>query len=386
MRRLLTLAMLVGACSAPADAPPQPVRAWERLRAALFVRTGPDGMDYGAEELDPLLFPSSTYLLQEPRRGEIASALDALLEAPDALAGLDPLGRALLQRELWSVFDWLVEHPAAATAELEARLARLLRLLALGADELQALPAPTDGAAGTPRGLFAGSQGWVRLGDARGRPMAPAHVFHAGGRSHFEVLLRLPGGRAATLAYLERLCASPAEPPQFPVGTAVALVRRLVLFDARGELLLTPIVESVQLRTYLVIAAPGDPDPFSPDLSRVQEVAEFHLTRDAGLRPVRAGEPDFSSFGTHGEDPFEHPLQPRHWIRRALQHCGGCHGQAGIYGLNSFTRMTSGPGTLSRVLPGHEQTLAVEGDPRQQLEATLAARRDSDSWRALFPR
>ncbi len=345
---------------------------WERLRRALFVRTGPDGKLYGANELDPLLFPQSTYLLGEERSREITAALDA---APP-VEGLGNLQRALLQRELWCVFDWLVEHHQEALA---GRIAPLLKALALDAAQLRALPAQPDV-------LPSAGQGWVLLGDARGRSPAQAHQGYFRGRSHFEVLVRLPEGRKATLAYFERLRASAGEPPQFPPRTAVALVRRLVLFDRSGELVLTPLVESVQLRTYLAIAAPGDPSPFTPDLSQVQEVAEFHLARDGGLRKLAAGEPDFSAFGTHGGDPFEEGSGREPWIGGALQRCGACHGQAGIYGINSFTLMTSGPGTITSLEGAHAPILPVEGDPLQQLEATLASRRDSDSWRALFPR
>jgi hypothetical protein len=370
MKLLAAVALFAGACSAPPDAPPHPARSWERIRSALLVREGPDGKLYGEAELDPLLFPASTYLLEEPRRSEV---LAALAEAPP-VEGLTNLQRALWQRELWCVFDWLFEHDQH---ELAGHVAPLLKALALDAAELRALPAPADG-------VPSPDQGWVLVGDARGRPLAPIHVAHFGARSHVEVLLRLPEGRAATLAYFERLRASPTRPPQFPAGTAVALVRRLVLFDSRGELFLTPLVESVQLRTYRAIA---DPPANSFDISKEQEVAELHLTRDGGLRALREGEPDFSSFGTHGDDPFAEARRGEPWLHRtALQSCAFCHGQAGIHGFNSYTRMTSGPGTIPEVLPGNDQLLPVEGDARAQLEATLEFRRDSDSWRALFPR
>lgn len=393
MARLLTLVLLVASCSSPADGPPQPAQeppqAWQRLRAALFVRSAPDERVYGEDELDPLLYPASSYLFVEPRLSEELGALDALLAAPDACAQLRPLERALLQRELWSVFDWLVGHPAPA-AELESRLARLLRALALDARELRELPAPPDRAGGTPAGLLTAEQGWVRLGDARGRLVTPSHLAFAGGRSHFEVLLRLPEGREATIAYLAQLRAATAELPQFPVGTSVALVRRLVLVDRRAELVLTPLVESVQLRTYLAIAAPTGQEIFSFDISKEQQVAEFEFSRrllfagrDGGLRRVGDDDPSLSSFGTHGEDPFEEAGDARHWVPRTLQRCGGCHGQAGVYGLSSYTRVIGGPGTISGLLAGRDLTVPVEGDARQQAEATLSFKRGSDSWKAL---
>ena len=43
-----------------------PEHLWNRLYAALYVRTTDDGQPYGQDELDPLLWEDSTYLLKEP--------------------------------------------------------------------------------------------------------------------------------------------------------------------------------------------------------------------------------------------------------------------------------------------------------------------------------
>src|SRR5689334_6115042 len=44
----------------------EPDHLWNRLHAALFVRTGPDGKVYGIDRLEPLLWSDSTHLLQRP--------------------------------------------------------------------------------------------------------------------------------------------------------------------------------------------------------------------------------------------------------------------------------------------------------------------------------
>ena len=89
---------------------------------------------------------------------------------------------------------------------------------------------------------------------------------HFSGRSRFLVFIRLPGGRDATLAYIERLRSSAQFPllggllnlalPQFPVATHVALVRQLIVVDSTGKLVPTKLTESVQLRVYHAIT-PG---------------------------------------------------------------------------------------------------------------------------------
>ena len=84
----------------------------------------------------------------------------------------------------------------------------------------------------------------------------------------FYALVRLPAGRQATLAYLKQLAKFPQpyvwnemykvypyarsavsfnrELPQFPPGTQVALMRRMVLTTSSGELKVTPIIENIQ--------------------------------------------------------------------------------------------------------------------------------------------
>ena len=51
---------------------------WNRLYAALYVRAAGDGQSYGQDELDPLLWENSTYLLAEPRYQLVFGLLNAL--------------------------------------------------------------------------------------------------------------------------------------------------------------------------------------------------------------------------------------------------------------------------------------------------------------------
>src|SRR5260221_166747 len=45
---------------------PDPSHVWNRLYRGLFQRTARDGREYGYDELEPLLWPSTKYLLASP--------------------------------------------------------------------------------------------------------------------------------------------------------------------------------------------------------------------------------------------------------------------------------------------------------------------------------
>ena len=113
-----------------------------------------------------------------------------------------------------------------------------------------------------------------RLGEQQGRPVASDHLEFFDGRSIFLVFFQVPGGRAKTLEYLAKLRDVPKtwrpnpdmlpflrdgqsdlaglvsypEPPQFPIGTRMALVRQIVLISSSGNPMRTHLTESVQTR------------------------------------------------------------------------------------------------------------------------------------------
>ncbi len=101
---------------------PDPNHLWNRLHRALWVRSGPDGKEYGHDRLDPLLWMETRYLLEgEPHEKAIA-VLDEFLAMPGEKLVNDPLKRAILQRDLWAVFDWTAE-PGATSREAYAERA-----------------------------------------------------------------------------------------------------------------------------------------------------------------------------------------------------------------------------------------------------------------------
>lgn len=345
----LALGVVVLGCSLlPAERPnstdgpysSSPNHPWNRVHRALFVRTDANGREEGLAALDPLLWPASTYLEHGPKHAEIVEALDAFFDSKAASLVRDPARRAVFQRDLWAVFDWLSHELPAKTAEekdaragLQRRLARAIGEVALSPEEIGALPDnyaratasgkyPTDpgdlaeDGPVLPADLLAPEGDWVALEAPMDAGLLfgsflPLHAERFDGRSVFSVHLKLPDGRAKTIEYLERLSSFDAprvpappevlrfpregdlskpvlvlnpETPQLPPGSAIALVRRTLLVDRQGHLAASPLVESVQIRFFRSFGAAPRLGQFldigTPASYRVQQrVVEFVLDR-----------------------------------------------------------------------------------------------------------
>jgi hypothetical protein len=384
---------------------PNPAHLWNRLHRAIYVRIAPDGTEYGDDRLDPLLWINTKYLRSGSSYQQFIAMLDELIAGGRQALPSSPLKRALLQRDLWGVFDWLDYSPLsradagcdtddeadAQRMALSIRLARAIRLLALTEDQLRGLPDSYAAAVASktfrsayapehperpflPPDLFQTNGNWVGLRSDNNALLAPRHVEDFGGRSVFRVFLSVPGGRQATLDYLKTLREIPQpwvtyddpntherrispnpDVPQFPVGTQVALVRQMMLVSDRGEIFPTHLTESIQVRVFREIRV--NTEHHSP-----QDVYEFQLSspklltgRDGGLRAVEPQERDFFvQFMTGGIDPFEdvtnysgtNATERARYIeaRRGatLFGCLGCHGPAGIRSFASYTRQFMG--------------------------------------------
>src|SRR5262249_8168380 len=127
-----------------------PEHLWNRLYAALYVRTTDDGQSHGQDELDPLLWENSTYLLTEPRYQQVLGLLNEFLDRRGEKLIAHPLKRALLQHDRWAVFECLSdpsgEHVSAPDnlgaqrRALRNRLAPVIRRLALSVEQIEKLP------------------------------------------------------------------------------------------------------------------------------------------------------------------------------------------------------------------------------------------------------
>jgi len=410
-----------------------PDHLWNRLHRALFLREDKDGIEYGYDDTVPFnRRDSEAFLAGEPYRKALA-LLDEFLSTHGEKLVRDPIKRAVLQHDLWAVFDtvptlWGVRGEVRSEIEhnqraLAIRLARCIQRLALREEEIKALPdnfaqAIKSGAfaakqdpehpetAFLPPDLFDPKGSWVEIDTSRivgeGEAVtAPVHVESASGRSAFQVFIRLPGGREQTLAYLnklnlfttpwkfqpaplttykltephETLAATPEtnnkyfappergdtlqlnpDTPQFPTGTTVALVRRMILVSDKIEPVATPLIESVQMRVYRKVPATyedHDVDFYEIVLRRVNLFAG----QAGGLHALEKNEkePNLLNMGV-GRATTE-------------QSCYICHSASGIFSVKSYTRdlapMLPNPQLPPETYPDAAQSAVVYWKKRQ---------------------
>src|SRR5262249_14008966 len=121
---------------------PDPNHIWNRVYRSLYRRTARDGKEYGFDELDPLLWYSAKYLLTQPANGQALADLDAFLSTRAERAVTDPLQRAIMQRDLWAIFDWTTETQGDSPAklQLQQKLVLVIKRLALSPEQISQLP------------------------------------------------------------------------------------------------------------------------------------------------------------------------------------------------------------------------------------------------------
>ncbi len=377
-----------------------PSHIWNRLYAALRVREDSRGNRYGEDSLDPMLWQQSNHLLTQPSDGLALHVLDEFLQTHAETLIQDPLKRAMLQSDLWAVFDWSVQEYSGATGqsvgysneklELQIRLADVLKRLALTQEQIKSLPdnyakAMASGAFATkydpiqrqrpflPEDLFDPRGPWVCITpspDSIGYgEVAKMHSTNVSGRSVFLVFVRLPEGRKATLDYFQTLWSYPqpwipGQPrvaadqaqenpdlPSFPAGTQVALARQMVLFDNQRNLVISRITQSVQIRVYREITTTRARDfsagPAGMARNSGQDFFEIRISRpllfsgkQGGLRATTHDEIEPPTFQTMGFDLIDtisqKPKQMNERFAPAMQTCLHCHSGGGISSFNSL--------------------------------------------------
>ena len=391
--------------SADAQSQPQPApptlaiyasdsdHIWNRLLRLFYVRHARDGQPYGGDELDPYLWEQTKYLLSGSSHDQALKLLDEFLGQRSERLITDALKRALFQRDLLAIYGWLsspLDEQTQGRLELQKRVAEIIRRLALSADQVRELPDnyeeairahvfPATNDPSDPQrpfllpDLFDPKGPWVCLGEQQGRPVASDHLEFFGGRSVFLVFFQVPGGRKKTLEYLAKLRDVPKtwgpnpdllpylrdgqadaaglvpypEPPQFPIGTRMVLVRQIVLIDSDGNPTRTKLTESVQMRIYRAIHF-----DLGGTGTHSQDFFEFTISREGlfsghngGLRAIPPGEKEFGFFHTHGTDVFESEGEkPESKEGIVLLTCSGCHDFAGIHSFISYSRHRFGAG------------------------------------------
>jgi len=398
---------------------------WNRLHAALFVRPAADGKVYGYDRLDPMLWIRTTYLVSGPSHTDAVELLDQFIDQRGEQLIDDPLKRALLQNQLWSVFDWVVfrhrsnwsitqYHNAERT--LRTKLAAVIRRLALTPREIRSLPNNYSTALKAipnghdaehpeqhflPPGLFDEAGPWACLNDNRGDSLTPFHDRQAS-RSTFLVFLKLPAGRDATIKFLNQNLSGRAtqvyekesntwtlnrDLPQFPAGTQVALVRQMMLVDSKANIVGTNLTERVELRVYRDVPA----DPVDPHISGVlgeQDFYMFNLSRrsllegKAGLHPPKPGdiEVTFPEELKAGTDSPEAPNVASERVldtfdeKPRLISCHTCHSLPGIHSVKSIV------GGQRTMRPSYSLS---ENKPKWEKNGSLGRKRSSYEWGLL---
>jgi hypothetical protein len=374
---------------------PNPNHLWNQLNETLFERTAQDGKQFGLDELDILYWGRTTNLLAGTSHREALAILDEFIHTHGEKQIHDPLKRALLQRDLWELFDWSTGYASSpneklARRELQSRLATAIRRLALTTNEIVALPdnyAQTAkiSAPDLPAGLNQTNSDWLSVSDQNDLLTVPTHVASFRGHSTFQVLVHFPEGRQAAIAYLGQLrrfehvwiyvtndspFVTTNEPhevlslnpnlPQFPTNTEWTLVRRMCVIDTDGKIQPTAITESIQMRRIGI----GDPTfemvtnmDGSLDSDRIPPVHfyEFQMNRRQNCRLRELGQYEKGFNFVHlmgmGFDQFQYTsrnasnevevLDSAKLQSVTLDTCIQCHSGRSLFSVNSYTRSLS---------------------------------------------
>jgi hypothetical protein len=381
------------------DADPQ--HLWNRLFAALYIRPSnfadagggpPVARIEGGDTIDFLGWAGTTYWDEPAVVGRVRALLVEFEKSNGTSMIDDPLHRAMLLRDLWAVFDFLVGQNIRRAGTLDVRrerdaqcgrLARIIEALALSRAAVDALPDnyaaalacgafTTDGSLDPrqdylPAGLFTRPDEWVEIDffrpnvheDLSDRRIT-LHTRSYRGRSYFRIFYRFPEGRPQLEAYLKQLDAVGVDwrqaaqdgfillkpdAPQIPVGTEVALVQFMMTLDEKLRPSPTRLVESVRLRNYLSTDASNVGDT---DTGLGMNVLEYTLKRRLLFDGLRAG-------GLAREDEngpiyrviFQGDEEPDwgHDRRKVLfQQCVDCHmspniDRKGVHSLVSIVHM-----------------------------------------------
>lgn len=416
-----------------------PQHLWNRLHEALFVRTTANGQEYGRDRLEPLLWYWSKHLLEPQSCDRAVAVLDEFIRTRGERQIESPVKRAVLQRDLWLVINWVQaphgyfpDAPLAAEvwqgsqARLRERLATVIGRLALRPAQIRRLPDNYAAALASrkfarqyrsdhpdepflPADLFARDSPWVCLG----RPDGPVATTHLGAENPYTnsallVFLRLPAGREATLDYLRQLrtfdqplmirnaerpgnafVPNPAL-PKLPVGTQTALVRRALLIDAGSRVASSPITESVQLRVYREVPEMTPQvleqvligNSAAAQRARAWTVGqEFRLSRPLLFARQAGGLRSFSD-ERDWETGFQaHPfdqLETPQGRPVVKQTCFSCHSLPGSYSFNSFFNFR-----VARGAGDPRPAALTQVTPAGALELAVKWKQDQPDWAAL---
>jgi hypothetical protein len=174
---------------------PDPDHPWNRVFRQFYRRVASNGKEYGFDELDPLLWQDTTYLLDGASHQSAVQVLDEFLSAHAENLISEPLRRAMFQRDLWAVFDWLASQPEPFPVQRQAlkkRLVQVIKRVAFSKEEILSLPDNYGPAVGSntfpaslqadhpemaflPSDIFQPDSAWIPMG-REGGPIATTHT------------------------------------------------------------------------------------------------------------------------------------------------------------------------------------------------------------------
>jgi hypothetical protein len=372
-----------------------PYHPLNMMHETLFVRIGPNGEAYGADRMDPLLWKNSRFLLEGESLANATQALrDVVVLPSEEIAKLSLRQRAILQRDLWAVFDSIVNRgePLFHWRILEL-LSTLMQKVALTKAEFETLSRSVKyGNRQFTDSL--GEHGFVELASANPYPIAASHVGNFDGRSTFLVFMKTAGGENGVYRFLKSILdfPNPLDPdsddkhpplnPKLPMpspGTEFLIFRLANLILKDGSMVGSPIVEMFSMmksREYL------DGVYFDRFSRSVLSHQKFFTTEGNGLRGVSNDEKDFVQFLAPPDDPFE---KRSAWNQvGVLKSCTACHTQMGslkfpgMHAIQSYARDFFAPIKTKRVDP------LIPAGQTSQFELTKAWKQSQQSFRALM--
>jgi len=403
---------------------------YDALYDIIMLRQLEDGTTIGANAVSPLIWSESQTLIKGESHSKFVQALDRFSTLQQTeIKAYGNVKRAVMQRLLWAVFDWTTGPTDALFSgkkiesnklELQGKLVPLIKRLALPESAILTLPStvaatsksgayPLNYDSNNPFDPFFPSRildrkgPWVCLDEKYHiLPPAEVHSIRVAWRSAFHVLIRLPEGRKQTLKYIESLAnfrnqwvyEQPERKlwkpdytsddinidpntPQFPIGTQFALVQQALLISDEGKLIPSPIILTIQLRTYLHLKSTRD--------EKTQSFGEFTMLPQEYMRgnyAMKAIAPDGYRYTTILSNNFvDPPFAPR-WLKKGsersprLQSCRTCHSQLGTYSFLSHTQLFAYP---ERLVPPRFK----ESNIKEIGKATVRQKKKDYTWGLL---
>jgi hypothetical protein len=423
------------------DADPQ--HLWNRLFATVTIRPSllpsvkdgpPVARIEGGDRIEFFGWGGTTYWDEPASVARLEELLDQFLEQGRDKLSTDPLKRVLLQRDLWTLFDFLMVRHIVRHGDFDIRhrrhelcrkLARAIQKLALPAETLARLPdnyalaVQSGDFAAThefdpqrnylPPRILSDADEWQELDFFQARRSEDVerryvflHMRAFQGRSYFRVFCRFPKGRSQLETYLRDLDANgidwrasaqhgsiflKPDAPELPAGTEVALMQFLVALDPQLQLVPTRLVESVRLLIFKKTDGLDDP---KTNLGNGVNAAKYTLKRRLALAEggMRHGglqrEPDdLPVYRVLFENEAARDWGSRGRYFRLTEDCRACHSGAGQAGIQMIGSVVNTASVDSGAALGVSHTLPA-GAPSPHPARTVKWKTTEETYRRLL--